>query len=602
MKNKIKDKFFGIAILFLLLINFSFVLAQENQEIIFGENAINLDPNKISYYVVSEYGKEIITFSFNKEDSFVEINGNKFENVLPNDKSLNPSFIKLDASGKIIEADLTANEKGGVFLINGLTFKAPPNSRVYYNKDGFYLVGVSITNLEKDKLNSLYNLPISGENINFFDELLLDSGTVNIQKDGYLVQNGDFVYKNIEIQQQGQNNLLIEKNPLRDLSKFQDNFIQETESGLKIQTFSDALGFNLRFLENNELFDVQNIENKEGFLDIEISDGDRLEIFKKDYLIKGLPPLIKHDSSGLGETTISRGNKPIGKTIIKDGRHIFKFEDGKFSTELGNLNTKNKLSVISGLESDLIENKIINIDEDNGYSIFELGKGNIFSFNKALLSPPNYNFESEVGKKIYSFAEEQIGNSAFVEEGRGKCYGEEEQKVKGFDCIGLAISSLKKAYPDSSLKDFPPDLKLVETLEKKGWDSVIIEPSSIQSEEKTAEAVKNIPAGSIVFLMHSYSDLDIFDKTEEIDYQEYSNSKEEKVNLVLGHTLIKGTGEKNFINAKSSIWDKNIPLRARKINEYLEKKGKPPIFIGEVREGELIPQDDYLLVISPPED
>ena len=590
MKNKIKDKFFGIAILFLLLINFSFVLAQENQEIIFGENAINLDPNKISYYVVSEYGKEIITFSFNKEDSFVEINGNKFENVLPNDKSLNPSFIKLDASGKIIEADLTANEKGGVFLINGLTFKAPPNSRVYYNKDGFYLVGVSITNLEKDKLSSLYNLPISGERINFFDELLLDSGTVNIQKDGYLVQNGDFVYKNIEIQQQGQNNLLIEKNPLRDLSKFQDNFIQETESGLKIQTFSDALGFNLRFLENNELFDVQNIENKEGFLDIEISDGDRLEIFKKDYLIKGLPPLIKHESH------------EGGRTSIQNGRHIFKFEEGKFNSELGNLNTKNKLSIISGIESDVIENKIINIDDDNGYSISELGKGNIFSFNKALLSPPNYNFESEVGKKVYSFAEEQIGNSAFVEEGRGKCYGE-EQKVKGFDCIGLAISSLKKVYPDSSLKDFPPNLKLVNELEKKGWSSSIIEPASVQNNVKTTEAVKNIPAGSIVFLMHdyqSYSPEEIGGVIEGIDYQNYLNSKQEETFLVLGHTLIKGTGKKNFINAYPNVGDVDLPLRARKINENLKKQGKPPIFIGTVREGEMVPQEDYLLVISPP--
>ena len=138
MENKIKNKFFGIAILFLLLINFSFILAQENREITLGENTINFDSNKIDYSVVSEFGKEVTAFSFNKEDSFVEINGIKFENILPKDKSLHPSYIKLDASGNILEADLTANEKGSVFLINGLTFKAPPNSRVYYNKDGFF--------------------------------------------------------------------------------------------------------------------------------------------------------------------------------------------------------------------------------------------------------------------------------------------------------------------------------------------------------------------------------------------------------------------------------------------------------------------------------
>ena len=122
MKNKIKNKFYGIAILFLLLINFSFVLAQESQEIILGENTINYDTEKVGYKVESEYGEEVATFYFNKEDGAVEINEIKFENVLSGDKSFNPSYIKLDKSGEIIMADLTANEKGSVFLINGLTF------------------------------------------------------------------------------------------------------------------------------------------------------------------------------------------------------------------------------------------------------------------------------------------------------------------------------------------------------------------------------------------------------------------------------------------------------------------------------------------------
>ena len=589
MENKIKNKFFGIAILFLLLINLSFILAQENQEIVLGENTINFDSEKVDYKVVSLDGEEIIQLDFT-QGGFAEIKGVRFENILPASESLNPSYMKLDTFGNILEADLTANEKGSIFLINGLTFKAPPNSRVYYDEASFFhLKDVSITNIEKDKLSSLDNFLIFGERINFFNELLVDSGRVYIKDRGYIISDGNFVYKNVEINQ-GVNSLLIEKNPLRDLSGYADNFIQETESGLKIQTVSDALGFNLRFLENNELFDVKNTEDKEAFLDIEISDGDKLEIVKKDYLIKGLPPLIKHESH------------EGGRTSIQNGRHIFKFEEGKFNSELGNLNTKNKLSIISGIESDVIENKIINIDDDNGYSISELGKGNIFSFNKALLSPPNYNFESEVGKKVYSFAEEQIGNSAFVEEGRGKCYGE-EQKVKGFDCIGLAISSLKKVYPDSSLKDFPPNLKLVNELEKKGWSSSIIEPASVQNNVKTTEAVKNIPAGSIVFLMHdyqSYSPEEIGGVIEGIDYQNYLNSKQEETFLVLGHTLIKGTGKKNFINAYPNVGDVDLPLRARKINENLKKQGKPPIFIGTVREGEMVPQEDYLLVISPP--
>ena len=120
---------------------------------------------------------------------------------------------------------------------------------------------------------------------------------------------------------------------------------------------------------------------------------------------------------------------------------------------------------------------------------------------------------------------------------------------------------------------------------------------------KTTEAVKNIPAGSVVFLMHdyqSYSPEEIGGVIEGIDYQNYLNSRQEKTFLVLGHTLIKGTGKKNFINAYPNVGDVDLPLRARKINENLKKQGKPPIFIGTVREGEMVPQEDYLLVISPP--
>ncbi|MBI2004518.1 hypothetical protein HYS72_03590 [Candidatus Pacearchaeota archaeon] len=543
-----KINIFGSVILFLLLINLSFVFAQENGEIVLGENTINFDSEKINYKLESEYGKEVTTLSFNEEGGFVEINGIRFENVLPSDISSHPSYLNLDKSGNIIEADLTANEKGSNFLINGLTFQAPPNSRVYYEEGGFFLEDVSITNIDKNQLAKISEVPpIYSTRTKFFDDLFVQAGGVDIQKEGYILSGGDFVYKNIEI----------------------------------------------KFLEGNEFFDVRNPEDKEGVLDIGIFNGDKLEITKKDYLLKGLPPKIKHESS------------KEGKTTIKNGRHTFEFENGKFISELGNLNTRNKLSIKSGIESNLIESKIINIDNDNGYSISELGKGNIFSFNKALLSPPNYNFESEIGKKIYSFAEEQIGTSAFVEEGRGQCYGEEALGVKGFDCIGLAITSLKKVYPDSSLKDFPPNLKLVDSLKEKGWNDFIIEPASVQNNVKTSEAVKKIPAGSIVFLMHnyqSYSPEEIGGLVDGIDYQNYLNSKQEKTFLVLGHTLIKGTGRKNFVNAYPGVRDSELPLRARKINENLIKQGKQPIFTGTVREGEMVPQDDYLIVISPPKD
>ena len=67
-----KNKFFGIAILFLLLINLSFILAQENQEIVLGENTINFDSEKVDYKVVSLDGEEIIQLDFT-QGGFAEI-------------------------------------------------------------------------------------------------------------------------------------------------------------------------------------------------------------------------------------------------------------------------------------------------------------------------------------------------------------------------------------------------------------------------------------------------------------------------------------------------------------------------------------------------
>ncbi len=571
-----KKNIYGIAILLILIINISFILAQEIE---IKNEIVSFDSEKVDYSI-SEDGKEIkLEFA---DGGFAEIKGVRFENILPAGKSINPSYIKIDDKGNILEADLTANEKGSAFLINGLTFEAPPNSRVFYGEDGFHLENIKVSEVDKYKF---VEQTISGYNVNLFDELTFSSARVVLNKESYLIGYGKIIYDKMEID--ADNNFLIARDSLMDLSDYKGSWIKKTDNGLNIQSVKGS-EMEINFLEGNEIFNIPLQEgDKEKFLVMEIYGEEGLEITKKDYLIKGMPPLIKHSSSEQGET------------IIKNGRHTFKFENGKYLSELGNLNTKNKLSVEFNLESDLLKDKAIYIDDENGYSIYAPKTGeNIFTFNKALLAPPEYDFESEIGEKIYSYAEEQIGASAFVSEGRGKCYGTETEKFPGFDCIGLGISSLKNVYPDSSLKDFPPNLQLVETLEKKGWKSFIIEPSSVQG-TKTTEEIKNIPPGSIVFLMHS-GDEPGLPSRKGISNQEYTNSKGKKISLLLGHTLIKGIGEKNFINAIPNVGYDEMPLRARKINENLEKQGKDPIFIGSVREGEFIPQEDYLLIISPP--
>lgn len=589
-KNK---NIFGIAILLILIITFNFILAQEDE-------VYSYDSENVQSKTESEYGEQVTTLSFIDEGGFVEINGVKFENVLPKSESLSPSFIKIDSQGNILQADLTANEKGSSFLINGLTFEAPPNSRVYYDKDGgFYLQDVKVSGIEKDKFP---DQNFNGKNVNFLDELILKDGSVRLNKDGsYFLNYGDYIYENLKISEVSSfGGLTIIKDPLRDLSDYNENFIQKTESGLKVRsrefTYANDVGINLEFLEGNKIFNFNDEglgANQNRFLKMEISDGDGVELINQRGFIPGQ---IIHKTS------------EKGKTIIENGRHIFKFEKGKLITELGDLNSRNLFSIKSSVSSDLLGAKRISIDNNNGYQIFNpLGEG-AFTFDKSLLADPTYNFKSDVGEKLYSFSEGEIGDSAFVFGGRGRVYYDEETgkqqvpipEIKAYDCIGLAQCGLVKTYSGTSFNDFPPNLQLIEALENRGWESKVIEPTKVVGEASAEDSVKKIPPGSIVFLMHDEYPEKIKDLKEGISYQTYKNSKGEKKYLAVGHTLIKGIGNNNFINAHPS-GEKELPKSAREYNEMLKRKGEDPLFIGTVREGKMVPENDYLVVISPPE-
>ena len=72
------------------------------------------------------------TFSFDKDNGFLKIGGNTFENIAA-DSSGN-SFIKINEKGDISQASFLTNEKGGVYDFNGMKFNAPSNSKVDYKQ------------------------------------------------------------------------------------------------------------------------------------------------------------------------------------------------------------------------------------------------------------------------------------------------------------------------------------------------------------------------------------------------------------------------------------------------------------------------------------
>ena len=55
----------------------------------------------------------------------------------------------------------------------------------------------------------------------------------------------------------------------------------------------------------------------------------------------------------------------------------------------------------------------------------------------------------------------------------------------------------------------------------------------------------------------------------------------------MGHTLVKGKDDYNFINAKPGHYPYLLPPNARKLNEQLALEGKEEYFQGAVKEGTL---------------
>lgn len=561
---------------------------------------------------------------FTEENSYVEINGEKFENILPINYWGTPSRIEIGLNGEILSANLAVNGSGGNFSLGGKKIIAPPNSNIHYSKSrGDYLIDLNeeggIINFGGNEFEffkegtlsydySGFNLPsgskvrkiefpqdIRGQNINLFDEVFLEIGECSLFEEGYSLIEGRAIYEGLKIERssyEGKDILIAKEGVI--LSEDFNNFVQKNSNGIRFQSSYDE-GMKVTFLEDNDFFDLNGGNlgiNEERTLSMVISGGDAIEIFNFYDLNKDFTQ-IKHTSEG-------------GITEIITGKHSFNLVGDSFSTELGNLNTKNKISVPFTLVSNNLKSDSLKMEDDDGYYIFD-EKGNTnFAFDKNLLDSPNYDFKSSIGKEIYSFAEDQVGNSAFVWGGRGNVYYDEYENyakkqipvegIKGYDCIGLAQTALVKYY-GGKYSDFPPNLKLEGSLKKKGWTSYYIEPRSVN--QNTEKQVNEIPAGSIVFAMHPSHKSESFDYEKDVQYNEYVNKNGEELALVIGHTLIRGKGDTNFINAIPG-YGELMPKRAREYNEFLLENGEMPVFGGTVKEGELVPYGDYLLVMAPP--
>ena len=314
MKNKLF--FFGIVLL--IILQSFLILAQGEQIFLPGQEipeteGIDILSQGDVKWEVSENGKEATIFFTEKDilnqETSVEIEGNKFENILSADKSLHPSYIKIDSLGNILEADLTANEKGGDYLINGVKIHLNSGERVYYNqKENKYYTdkNTAITKIEDSVLEKGFF--IKGQQIKLPDNSILN-GEAFIDKKGYLIKAGDVIFKNMKLAVLDEPVLIVGKS--FDLNEYKGNWIN-LEGGILKMKSSKTGTIDLKFLEDNKVFNIEKGDN----LNIKITNGDGLEIIKR----KDAPSLINHKSSEDGSTLITNSFSIF--EIDKTGIHL----------------------------------------------------------------------------------------------------------------------------------------------------------------------------------------------------------------------------------------------------------------------------------------
>jgi len=263
-------------------------------------------------------------FSFTQEDAELNIGESSFKNIVPENKFGFPSFIETDDLGNITKADFTVNENGGIYLINGLNFKVPGNSRVKYDiETGFeFPEGTEIIDIEALQIDK--EVFIKGVDLNFLNELVLN-GDMSINDKGYFIKNGKAVYEGMEINADfSSGDILIATTSNKDkLLGYEGNLIEKIPDGLRIVSAKEGQ-IDVEFLKNSEIFDM----GEYGKLKMVIYQGDEVKVER----VGGLLSKISHKGSG-GYTTIKN-----------NGLNLFLTEYGKANIGTHTLTIDNILS------------------------------------------------------------------------------------------------------------------------------------------------------------------------------------------------------------------------------------------------------------------
>jgi len=367
------------------------------------EGSIIGSEDGVKYDKLKEGGR----FTFTGEESSLIIQGSSFEGVLPKDSDGHSSFIEVNLLGNITKADFAVGENGGEYLIGGVKFDLPPNSRVYYdNENGFrFPEGTKITSLS-EFYNLGRELQFEGNNLNFIDEVIVN-GQLKLNKYGYLIGKGEATYEGMKIDNFfGHSDVAILKNNLdklkeEDISEL--SWIKKDSNGLEFSSSSTGSIF-VEFLEGNDILNV----GKHGKLELRIDGGDKLKISK----FSGVPR-FNYIPSENGFTNII--NDGLSLELDKGGKHYVDISP----VTLKDFSLDKYAAVPAIIESDVLDEEIrinsrgtlygVLVDNTGGKKVEEI----VYDLENPIMSLKTEELNGLMGSLKENIKEEGNLDSAF---------------------------------------------------------------------------------------------------------------------------------------------------------------------------------------------
>ncbi|GEM_PF-3621221 len=276
----------------------------------------------------------ITTFSFDKDNGFLKIGDNKFENIAT-DSSGN-SFIKVNKKGDISQASFLTNEKGGVYDFNGMKFNAPANSKVDYKQgvltpskaslevaDG----GKVLTPEFKDGTFGTLEVKSSGEGSFYLADGTKVSGTIKYSEaiqEGFIPPKETVIFNDGIVVNAGNEPVHLTTEINYDYSSFYpayDNYYTgfATKNG----------AYNINYFDGKGNIDVY-LENSGVFLDLNrkevstwITNGGRTDLTVGDntYYYSSSEKFISNPFDAIGKPELAGDYKLIGYET-QDGKYV----------------------------------------------------------------------------------------------------------------------------------------------------------------------------------------------------------------------------------------------------------------------------------------